>query len=164
MLYEGHDASTSVLDAGIGPRLRQIRGQLRMSLHDVQRQTQGEFKASVLGAYERGERAITVVRLHRLADVYGVPVDQLVTSTRPSAQEPDERVSIDLGKLSRLSGAGFESMMQFLRHIQVRREDFNGTVLTVRADDHRAMAAILGVEVDELGARLEALDLRYHAA
>ncbi len=37
-----------------------------------------EFKASVLGAYERGERAISVPRLQRLARFYNVPVDQLL--------------------------------------------------------------------------------------
>ena len=37
-----------------------------------------EFKASVLGAYERGERAISVPRLQRLAKLYDVPVDNLL--------------------------------------------------------------------------------------
>ena len=37
-----------------------------------------EFKASVLGAYERGERAISVPRLMRLAEVYDVPADTLL--------------------------------------------------------------------------------------
>ena len=41
-----------------------------------------EFKASVLGAYERGERAISVPRLQRLARFYNVPVDQLLPARR----------------------------------------------------------------------------------
>ena len=32
----------------------------------------------MLGAYERGERAISVPRLQRLARFYNVPVDQLL--------------------------------------------------------------------------------------
>src|SRR3954469_5418314 len=62
----------------VGARLRAIRRQKRLSLQDVEAASQQEFKASVLGAYERGERAISVPRLQRLAKFYVVPVDQLL--------------------------------------------------------------------------------------
>mgnify|MGYP000315100683 FL=1 len=50
----------------VGDRLRRIRQQKQWSLSDVETQSESEFKASVLGAYERGERAISVPRLERL--------------------------------------------------------------------------------------------------
>src|SRR3954452_18792154 len=62
----------------VGERLRAIRHQKRLSLQEAEELSGQEFKASVLGAYERGERAISVPRLHRLASVYQVPVDQLL--------------------------------------------------------------------------------------
>ena len=62
----------------VGDRLRRIRQQKQWSLSDVETQSESEFKASVLGAYERGERAISVPRLERLARFYGVSVDQLL--------------------------------------------------------------------------------------
>src|SRR5918999_3858535 len=62
----------------VGERLRAIRRQKRLSLQDVEAASTQEFKASVLGAYERGERAISVPRLQRLARFYSVPVDQLL--------------------------------------------------------------------------------------
>src|SRR3954454_24150809 len=62
----------------VGERLRAIRRQKRLSLQEVEAASQQEFKASVLGAYERGERAISVPRLQRLARFYNVPVDQLL--------------------------------------------------------------------------------------
>src|SRR4249919_1160333 len=62
----------------VGERLRAIRRQKRLSLQAVEAASQQEFKASVLGAYERGERAISVPRLQRLARFYSVPVDQLL--------------------------------------------------------------------------------------
>ena len=62
----------------VGSRLRAIRKQKRLSLQDVEATSDQEFKASVLGAYERGERAISVPRLQRLARFYNVPVDQLL--------------------------------------------------------------------------------------
>ena len=69
----------------VGERLRAIRRQKRLSLQDVEAASNQEFKASVLGAYERGERAISVPRLQRLARFYSVPVDQLL----PKDEGPD---------------------------------------------------------------------------
>ena len=57
--------------ARVGERLRAIRRQKGLSLHDVEARSTLEFKASVLGAYERGERAISVPRLLRLAEIMG---------------------------------------------------------------------------------------------
>ena len=51
----------------VGERLRQIRQQKKLSLSEVESATNQEFKASVVGAYERGERMISVPRLERLA-------------------------------------------------------------------------------------------------
>ena len=62
----------------VGERLRLVRRQKRMSLQEVEAESSHEFKASVLGAYERGERAISVPRLSRLAHFDEVPVGQLL--------------------------------------------------------------------------------------
>ena len=72
--YEG----PSVYSVLVGERLRTIRKQKRLSLHEVESQSDQEFKASVLGAYERGERALSLPRLDRLAQFYRVPVEQLL--------------------------------------------------------------------------------------
>ena len=62
----------------VGARLRVVRNQLGLSLQAVEATSNQEFKASVLGAYERGERAVSVSRLQRLAKLYSVSVDQLL--------------------------------------------------------------------------------------
>jgi transcriptional regulator with XRE-family HTH domain len=64
----------------LGRQLRAARRAQGLSLKVVEAMTQGEFKASALGAYERAQRTISVVRLHRLARVYAVPVDRLLPS------------------------------------------------------------------------------------
>jgi transcriptional regulator with XRE-family HTH domain len=46
----------------VGARLRSIRKQRGLSLQDVQRLSEGEFKAAVVGAYERGERSLSLPR------------------------------------------------------------------------------------------------------
>src|SRR5687768_10957204 len=76
--------ATGAYAGKVGTRLRAIRRQKGLSLQEVEAASNQEFKASVLGAYERGERAISVPRLQRLGRFYNVPVDQLLP------QDPDE--------------------------------------------------------------------------
>ena len=59
----------------VGSRLRSIRRQRGLSLQDVQKLSDQEFKAAVLGAYERGERSLSLPRLQRLAQFFSVPPD-----------------------------------------------------------------------------------------
>lgn len=130
----------------IGERLRSIRRQRGFSLQDVQRVSEGEFKAAVLGAYERGERSLSVPRLHRLAGYYGVPVVQLLPP-EPAAVviDPDrETVTIDLQRLGSLEGPEAGMIERFLSSIQMERQDFNGKVLTVRHDDLRLLSRLIG--------------------
>ena len=140
----------------VGERLRSIRRQRGFSLQDVQSASEGEFKAAVLGAYERGERSLSVPRLHRLAGYYGVPVIQLLPP-EPStgiAQQSGDKVTIDLGRLDQLDGPIGEILERFLASIQVERQDFNGKVLTVRADDLRLLSRLIG-DGEALSERLE---------
>jgi len=48
--------------------------------------------------------------------------------------------------------------------IQVQRGDFNGKVLTVRAHDIRAIAAMLDVPLEDVTQRLADLGLLYHTS
>lgn len=150
----------------VGARLRAIRRQKKLSLQDVELISELEFKASVLGAYERGERAISVPRLHRLAHLYHVPVDQLLPGDGETADEATESehraaesVKIDLTRLDHLSGPEAEMLERYLSMIQVQRQDFNGRMLTIRRDDLRAIACILGTGVDAAGEKLDDLGL-----
>lgn len=151
---------------GLGERLREIRLQKRWSLQDVEVRSANEFKASVLGAYERGERAISVPRLCRLAKLYEMPVSQLLPndSSKATSVEADvidlrDRIrrpafSIDLAKAAAIDEGSNDALGRFLSMIQVERQDFNGLVLTVRRDDLRAIACILGLSPEETEARL----------
>jgi transcriptional regulator with XRE-family HTH domain len=150
----------------VGERLRQIRRQKHLSLQEVEAVSDQEFKASVLGAYERGERAISVPRLHRLAMFYKVPVDQLLPGNEELPVEQGRRdldasgAKIDLTRLEDLGGGEAEMLSRYLRMIQVQRQDFNGRVLTIRRDDMRAIACILGVTQESADRRLDEMGLR----
>ena len=75
-----------------------------MSLQDVQQASRGKWKAAVVGAYERGDRNVTVARLSELADFYGVPVSEILPDDdglKVSGQIPDRtRVILDLAGCS----------------------------------------------------------------
>ena len=155
----------------VGVRIRSIRKQKRLSLQEVEARSEAEFKASVLGAYERAERDISVPRLQRLANFYNVPVDQLLPS-EDALNELDENfrsqldvdttersIVIDLTKLSESKASESAVIDRYLKIIQVKRQDFNGRVLTIRRDDLQALAAIIGTTVEDAPQRLAELNL-----
>ena len=175
---EQEEAARVAYARAVGSRLRAMRKQMRLSLQAVEAMSEQEFKASVLGAYERGERAISVPRLQRLAKLYDVPVDQLLPNdditpggrwgaseeaangrrAMPASTVPD-KVAIDLTKLHTVSGPERDLLRRFLSMIQVHRQDFNGRMITIRAEDVRAIACLFGVTPDSMGARLDELGL-----
>ncbi|MBI2708684.1 MAG: transcriptional regulator [Actinobacteria bacterium] len=171
---EGLDEADVAYGKVVGGRLRAIRRQKGLSLQEAEEASGQEFKASVLGAYERGERAISVPRLQRLARFYNVPVDQLLPRpetngrsgegdgvldlTRP-LPAPPRKVTIDLTRLDALHGAAAEMLGRYLTMIQVQRGDFNGRMLTIRRDDLRAIACILDTTVDTATDRLDEMGL-----
>jgi len=165
-LIEDDEVRDGGYSKAVGERLRHIRRQKRLSLQEVEAISSQEFKASVLGAYERGERAISVPRLQRLARFYKVPVDQLLPGDDDDAEDTPVRrdgeggAKIDLTRLEAMNGAESEMLSRYLRMIQVQRQDFNGRVLTIRRDDMRAIACILGVTEDAAVRRLEEMGLR----
>lgn len=151
----------------VGDRLRSIRRQKGLSLHDVEARSGMEFKASVLGAYERGERAISVPRLLRLAEIYQVPGDQLLprdTDIDVDLSQRDdgfeESFTIDLERLRGIDDAEASVLSRYASTIQLQRQDFNGRLLTIRRDDLRVLAAVLGRRPEDLGRRLDELGLR----
>jgi transcriptional regulator with XRE-family HTH domain len=145
----------------VGRRLRSIRKQKGYSLQEVEERSVQEFKASVVGAYERGERSLSLPRMQRLALFYGVPVDQLLPAPDRSSGSDhiawsSGGVTIDLDALERADSAEVEIVERFIRAIQLMRQDFNGKVLTIRSSDLELLARVLGDEAD-MGEVLEPL-------
>jgi transcriptional regulator with XRE-family HTH domain len=167
----------------VGQRLREVRKQRNFSLHAVEARSDGEFRASVLGAYERGERAISVARLQRLAALYEVSVDFLlpghqdaitldlregaVAGAPPSwpvaADDGAPPVVIDLDGLERLPADERELIGRYVGMIQVKRQDFTSRRIAIRRDDLRALAflfettpAIMRRRLDQLGVSVRA--------
>jgi transcriptional regulator with XRE-family HTH domain len=153
----------------VGLRLRDIRRQQGLSLQAVAEASEREFKASVLGAYERGERMISVLRLQRLSELYGVPVDQLLPRVPAAGRGvhssedrggPARRVKIDLVRLETANFPERDLLKRYIGMIQLERGDYNGKAITIRAEDMRSLARMLETDEEALQGRLEELGIR----
>ncbi|HUZ19923.1 MAG TPA: helix-turn-helix transcriptional regulator [Acidimicrobiales bacterium] len=154
--------------AAQGMLLRGARARAQMTLHDVEAATRSEFKAASVSAYERGERTISVLRLLRLASLYGVALDELIPESvdvdpsvvgRARSSWADQlglaelggaRLRIDLARLDELDGPGWDQLRGFVSIVCSRRRGRLGRVVVLRADDAWSLAAMLGVTPEEV--------------
>jgi transcriptional regulator with XRE-family HTH domain len=136
----------------LGARLRRVRVQQQLSLQQAAAASGGAVTPSLLSAYERGERRVTVHRLQQLADLYHVGVDELlpnmprVVDVRPA----DDKVRLDLDALRASDDEFGRAALRFGETILRRRHDLNGRVVTLRATDLDALAAAQGVSAERL--------------
>ena len=111
----GEQSLVDKFSVSLGQKLRAARRHRGWSLGEVESNTDGEFKASVVGAYERGERAISVQRFVALSEIYGVlPVDLL-----PAGPVSDGLV-IDLDALTDDTSGDF--LEKYMAAIQLLRK------------------------------------------
>lgn len=116
----------------LGQRLRAARRHRGWSLGDVESHTDGEFKASVVGAYERGERAISVQRFVSLSDVYGTSASDLLPAFS------DSELIIDIEALAREDG---DLVDRYLAAIQIMRKQPG--IGEVRDSDRAVISSLL---------------------
>lgn len=140
----------------LGERLRRVRLQKGLSLQDVQDLSHGGLKAQVVGAYERGDRNMTVLRLAQLAQFYGVPLpDFLPEEDVVGAGGPlRQRLILDLERIGGLPDVERAPLERFAKAVQRQRGDFNGRVLTIREDDLMALALLYETTSEEIAERL----------
>ena len=144
----------------LGTRLRAIRQQQGLTLQQVEELSQGKWKSVVVGSYERGDRAVSVAKLAELAEFYNVPVSELLPKEDlpPSLTTgwSSNKVMLDLRRLARGDlDPDLMPVSRFAHTIQLQRGDFNGSVLTIRGEDLRALSVIYGTDPEDLVIRLE---------
>lgn len=144
----------------VGERLRAVRTRLRLSLQDVERTSEGRWKAAVVGSYERGDRNISASRLCELADFYGVAASEILPDDAPTRhrERRDGSIVLDLERLSEV-GSQFPGVRRYVESIQVQRGDYNRTMLSVRAEDIRSLAVIEDLPPDALIESLRRTDV-----
>lgn len=170
----------------VGACLRAVRQHAGMSLDDVEAVSGQRFKASTVGAYERGARTISVFRLQELAKFYRVSVDEVLRPkeplngwelglkesgedaradarlprTREFAWRGSEKIAIDLARLRELNGREGEFLLRFLTMIQMQRRMFNWQVIVIRNGDVRTIACVFGLTPSVMCQRLDELGVR----
>ncbi len=130
----GGPALADKFNASLGQKLRAARRQRAWSLGQVESNTSGEFKASVVGAYERGERAISVQRFVRLAEIYGIAASDLLPLV-PS----DGDLVIDLDALG--AAKSDDLVERYIAAIQLLRKDPSHS--EIRRGDQAMLGALV---------------------
>jgi transcriptional regulator with XRE-family HTH domain len=83
-----------LLYVAAGRELRRARVEAGFTLQGVKVRSGARFKPSAVGAYERGERAISLDRFIALANIYGLPADRLLARVMERVDRPSTRVVV----------------------------------------------------------------------
>ncbi len=141
----------------VGQRLREVRLALGLTLEGATAASRRAIKTSTLGSYERGDRTITVSRLYALAELYGVPVHDLlpesiteagaeeVIDLREDADPEPHTAKIPIETLEALIG-------EFTRSVRSHRS--GGGV--IRRDDVAIIAEFVGLTPAQVRRHLRA--------
>ena len=134
----------------LGSKLRAIRQQQGLSLHGVEQKSGGRWKAVVVGSYERGDRAVTVQKPGEPPTSTASLAERLPEGRVPSGSEPATKIVINLERLQQLPADKVGPLARYAAAIQSQRGDYNGKVLSIRAEDLRSLAIIYDKTPGEL--------------
>jgi transcriptional regulator with XRE-family HTH domain len=135
----------------IGEVLRHARQQAGLTLRQALDRSEGRFKPSVIGGYERGERSISVARFCELATFYGTPADRLLGQALARLDPAARRETVlDLGRLEGLDDEVGGPVGGFVRQVKRDRGDPGEEIITLRAGDLEAVSLASGIPVDRL--------------
>jgi len=137
----------------VGKKLRAIRKKRGYSLKLVEAKTMGNFKASTLGAYERGQRNLSIQHVWELAQFYDVSPDELVRVEKESRGRRDQsslKVAPDFSEADEIL------LHNYVKYIHNnRRREFNWNISSLRQDDMLSLAHLINVTPDAIGDKLQ---------
>lgn len=147
----------------LGQQLRSVRMANHLSLKQVEKLSKGRFKASIVGSYERGERAVSTYRLVELASLYGVSPAWIVSeASRQSGRrrfDADAGIRIDLQRVAEIGVQGYRDLKTYVDAIRTARHDPSSTVLTIREQDLGSLATAMGTPARSTIDRMTELQL-----
>ena len=124
-------------------RIRLIRESRHLTLTQAAKLSKGQITAIALGSYERGDRSVSARKLITIANVYEVPISELLEAPRNFM--PEERISIDLRKILTTANPVAQKITEVLRNIARMRGDWNGEVMSLRAQDINSFQVFTGL-------------------
>lgn len=140
-------SSMSHIDSNeIRVRIRQLRRERGLTLLAFEKLSEGRIRAVVLGAYERGDRAMSLNKVIEIADVFGVEFAHLMapSSGRGDSPELTHRHIYDLRALQVLEASlEKEILTKYIMRIAHRRGDWAGEIISLRRDDIDALSRVI---------------------
>jgi transcriptional regulator with XRE-family HTH domain len=147
-------AFTQPTPSSVSARIRRYRKSRALTLHDIEQLSQGRIKAVVMGSYERGTRAISLARTIEIANLFNIPVTELISEPARVSTNSELDMVFDLRKISNLvehsSDTDLLSLSRYLKAISARRSDWNGEVLSLRKSDFDTLTLLIGKPGHEL--------------
>jgi len=129
-------------------RMRLIRESRHLTLTQAAKLSQGQITAIALGSYERGDRSVSARKLITIANLYEVPISELFEPAHNFM--PEERISIDLRKILTTSNPIAQKITEVLRNIARMRGDWNGEVISLRAQDISNFQVFTGLSAEQI--------------
>ena len=127
----------------IGRALRRARRARGLTLRELTQRSAGQFKATSVAGYERGERNISLERFCELASFYDVsPARLLAHALRAAKGIPP--IVIDLTRVDALPGKESELLARFARDVVELRGEQGTNAISLRSGDLEVLATISG--------------------
>ena len=147
-------AFTQPTPESVAARLRTIRKSRGWTLHDIESRTAGSIKAVVMGSYERGTRAISLARALELANLFAIPISDLLNEPNLRNDESPRFRRFDQRRIGKLLSENEDERLvklnNFLVAIAQRRGDWNGEILSLRNTDLDTLTLILEMSQSQL--------------
>lgn len=131
-------------------RLRGLRLAAGMTLKQVEIRSRGSWKSVVVGSYERGTRHLSLLKAVELCEFYGADISAL---GQFHLSENSDSFVLDLRQLSKLRELPDEVITltnRLANRMTSKRQDHNGTVLSLRMGDIEVLEVGLGRSKNEI--------------
>ena len=116
-----------------------------------------------MGSYERGSRAISLARTIEIANLFAIPLSELIEEPIKIKGGSNGMFIFDLRKLREISlavtGNEISKINAFVSAICARRRDWNGEILTLRSGDLDTLTLVLSMPREAVQELLERFQL-----
>jgi transcriptional regulator with XRE-family HTH domain len=137
-------------------RIRQLRRERGLTLRDFEEKSGGRIRAIVMGAYERGDRSMSLGKLIEISKVFGIELSHLIgsaeltqssgtpSSGKLSSATPSSRYIFDLRVLNSLDDSPQKViLLRYLSRIAEQRGDWGGEVISLRQSDIESLSRVI---------------------
>jgi transcriptional regulator with XRE-family HTH domain len=153
-VMETFSSFTQPTPKSVSLRLRTLRKSRGWTLHDIEAKSEGSIKAVVMGSYERGTRAISLARCLELANLFAIPISELLAEREHNRDKTRKIQRFDLRQSAKMAASRrepeFIQLHKFLIAIAQRRGDWNGEILTLRTSDVDTLTLLLEMRQGQL--------------